>query len=175
MKRLTLTIVPFLLFLSSVSGQSATERSFVPFRPDMKSEFNTGIDPKKFKGNWTSLDGEHHITIYQEGNDVLVGGDYFPGVASQGDRAKLSFPRYAAWEKKDPALHKIELMYAITPSAGGGGGGIAIDYSPSTNHLIIGTPPHAIFENGQRMVQSEMFASDGIYGQEFKRVAVINP
>ena len=170
MKTATLAFVTLFLFFCSVHGQSPVERDFVPFRPDMKSEFNTAVDPRKFAGTWISLQGDITLKIYQDSADVLVGGDYFPGVASQGDRAKLTISTYPAWMKKDPALRTINISYATSHSVGGGGGGVTIAYSPSTGHLIIGTPPYNTFENGQWVGHGGTVASNGIYGKEFKRV-----
>lgn len=170
MKTATVPFVTLLLYFCAASGQSTTQKEFVHFRADMKSELGTTIDPKKFMGTWVSLQGDVTLKIYQQGTEILVGGAYFPGVANQGDKANLTIQPYPRWMKKDPALRKIEIFYKVSPNFGGGGGEVKIAYSPSMDYLIIGTPPYNVFENGQWVGHLGRVASNGIYGREFKRV-----
>jgi len=191
MKILTLNCLAIMILFSSSYGQTskssnsdAKNEPFIAFRSDTKHTFDK-IDLKTFIGNWKSLDGINALKIYQNGLDFLLSGDYFPGVLKYGDKATLSFSGRLEYVHSDGKLVQINssqkgvtvgygvtitIMYENSETHGGGGGGIAISYSSEKDHLIIGTPPYNVFENGHWVGHGSTIANSGIYGKEFKRV-----
>lgn len=171
MKKLIFISFTLLLTFYAVYGQSSkktkssVEPDLIPFRPIKAKVLDIG-GLNKLIGYWMSLDGNAILNIKRSGNEILVSGDYFPGVSKYGDKAILSI-------KKDIDTNSgsnLSLSYTLSKSNGGGGGGADIVYYHSDEHLIVGKPPSKVFQDGEWWVSTGTYSSEGIYGKEFKRI-----
>jgi len=170
MKKLISTSLVLLFFICVVLGQSSNIPTsdnlseFVSYRSNELGYYlSSPTDIKKLKGYWISLAGDAILKIYESNKEILIGGDYFPGVSRDGDKAILSL-------KNNEKGYYLNLNYLLSPKTGGGGSGIDIVYYPADEHIVVGKPPYHIIVEGKLYTTGSNTSTAGIYGKEFKRM-----